>query len=105
MNAIFLGLVGAAVGLEIVADILFKKWALGGKSLILALGLALYFAGTVLWAYSLKYEYLSKAITVFTVLNLAFVALAGVVFFNEQLSFVNKLGILLGLVSVALLQL
>ena len=105
MQSLFLVLVGAAVALETVADILFKKWSLGGKSLLLAIGLALYFAGTVVWAYSLKYEYLSKAITAFTVLNLILVVLAGVYLFNEQLSLLNKLGILFGIASVILIQL
>ena len=105
MNILFLWLVGGAVALEVVADILFKKWSLAGKSLFLALGLALYFAGTIVWAYSLKYEYLSKAITVFTVLNLILVVLAGVLLFNEQLSLLNKIGILLGIASVILMQL
>ena len=81
MNTLFLWLVGGAVTLEVVADVLFKKWAIKGESLLLALGLVLYFAGTVVWAYSLKYEYLSKAITIFTVLNLILVVAAGTLFF------------------------
>jgi len=104
MKYLFLALVSAAVALEVIADILFKKWSLGGKSLLLAFGLAIYFIGTGIWAYSLKYEHLSKAITVFTVLNLIFVVLAGVFLFNEQLSLLNKIGILLGVASVILIQ-
>jgi len=105
MNYLFLSLVGGAVVLEVIADVLFKRWSLEGRSILLALGLALYFAGTVVWAYSLKYEYLSKAITVFTVLNLVLVILAGVLLFDEQLSTINKVGVALGVLSVVLVQL
>ncbi len=105
MNSWFLMLVGGAVALEVIADVLFKKWSLDSRQLFLAVGLALYFAGTVIWAYSLKYEYLSKAITVFTVLNLILVVFAGVFLFDEHLSLLNKLGVFFGIASVILVQL
>ncbi len=94
-----------AVLFEVVADVLFKKWSLDNRQLYLGVGLALYFIGTCIWAYSLKYEGLSKAVTIFTVLNFVLVLLAGFLLFNESLSLVNKLGIVLGVVSVILVQL
>lgn len=105
MNNFFLVLVGGAVLLEVIADILFKKWSIDGRSTLLALGLALYFIGTIIWAYSLKYEDLAKAITVFTVLNLICVVVVGVVLFDEHLSLPNKLGVLFGIASLVLMQL
>ncbi|HLD05079.1 MAG TPA: SMR family transporter [Candidatus Nanoarchaeia archaeon] len=93
-----------AVLLEVIADVLFKKWSLENKNLLLVLGLFLYFIGTVFWAFSLKYEYLSKAISVFTVLNLVIITLVGVVLFKEHLSLVNKIGVLLGILSVGLIE-
>src|SRR3989344_3805136 len=100
---IFFLLVGIAVVLEIAADIFFKKWALDNRQVLLILGLLLYAAGTVFWAYSLKYEYLSKAVVLFTLLNLIAITLAGVILFKEHLTALNKVGIALGILSIFLL--
>ncbi len=101
---IFFGLVGLAVALEVVGDIFFKKWSIENKSILIYIGLAVYFIGTVFWAISLKYEVISKAISVFTVLNLIIVALVGLIYFKENISLLNKIGIGLGVVSVFLVE-
>lgn len=101
---IFFALMVAAVALEAAADILFKHWAKDARSALLIAGLALYFVGTIFWAYSLKYELLSRAITVFTVANLLAITLVGFLYFHEQLTTTNKLGIALGVISVLLLE-
>lgn len=100
----FFGLIALAVALEAVADVIFKKWSIDGKFLMFLLGMTAYTIGTVFWAISLKYDYLSRAISVFTVLNLIIITLVGVLFFKEDLSFVNKIGIVLGTISVILIQ-
>ena len=87
-----------------MGDIFFKKWSLEHNTILLIVGLLIYASGTVFWAISLKYELLSKAISVFTILNLVIVALVGVVLFKENLSLINKLGIGLGLLSVILIE-
>lgn len=102
---VFYALILIAVALEIFADILFKKWSIGSRTAFLAVGLAIYFIGTVFWAYSLKYEQLSTAIVIFTVLNLVIISLVGVLYFGEKLSLANKIGIGLGIVSVILVEL
>lgn len=102
---IFLFLIALAVGLEVFADIFFKKWSLENKQVVLYLGLVFYFVGTVFWAISLKYEYLSKAVSVFTIINLIAVVLVGIIYFKEDLSLINKVGILLGIISIALIEL
>ena len=90
--------------LEVIGDILFKKWSFNGRNIFLLFGIGLYTMGTVVWAYSLKFESLSKAISIFTVLNLIMVVLAGFIFFKESVSLINKVGIILGIVSVMLLE-
>ncbi len=102
---IFFVLIGVAVILEIVADILFKNWSVSNKNILLIIGLVIYFVGTVFWAFSLRHEYLSKAIAIFTILNLVVISLVGVLYFKEDLSTTNKIGITLGVVSVILLEL
>ncbi|HII14840.1 MAG TPA: hypothetical protein HA362_00845 [Nanoarchaeota archaeon] len=104
VKAAFFALIAATVVLEVIGDVLFKKWALGSRNLFLGIGLLVYFTGTVFWAFSLRYEYLSKAISVFSVLNLIIIALVGVLMFRENLSVINKAGIALGVLSVILIE-
>lgn len=94
-----------AVLLEMAGDIFLKKWVGDNRNIVLIIGLAVYFLGTIFWALSLRHEYLSKAISIFTVLNLVVVALVGVLYFKEHLSCINKVGIVLGVLSVILLEL
>jgi len=101
---IFLGLIALAVAFEVMGDVFFKKWSADSRNILLYIGLGVYFIGTVFWAISLKYEYLSKAISIFTVLNLVIVTLVGVLYFKEDMSLVNKIGIGLGIISVALIE-
>ncbi len=105
MKKYFLLIILAAVAFEVVADILFKKWSLNGNGLLFAVGICLYVIGTVAWAYSLKYELLTRAITVFTVVNLIAVSVAGLIIFKEDISLTNKIGFLFGLVGVILIEL
>jgi multidrug transporter EmrE-like cation transporter len=101
----FLLLVLLATAAEVVGDIFFKKWSLGSKNILLILGFIIYGIGTILWAFSLKYEFLSKAISILTLLNLIVVVLVGVLYFNENLTLINKLGVALGIVSIILIEL
>lgn len=101
---IFLSLIIASVALEAFADVVLRRWALENRAFLLVLGLAVYFVGTIFWAVSLRYEYLSRAISVFTILNLIAITAVGVLFFKENLSTVNKIGIGLGIISLALIE-
>jgi len=104
MKKYFLIIILAAAALEVVADILFKKWSMNGRVILLAAGIGLYIIGTVAWAFSLKFELLSKAISIFTILNLIAVAIAGFVIFKEDLSLTNKIGFVLGIVAIVLIE-
>jgi len=104
IKSIFLILVLLATAFEVAGDIFFKKWTIGGKNILLITGFLIYTIGTIFWAISLKYDYLSKAITVLSILNLIIVVLIGVLYFNESLSFINKIGIALGVLSVILIE-
>jgi len=104
-KAIFFLLVVIAATLEVAGDILFKQWTIDHKTEMLVLGIALYLIGTGFWLFSLKYEFLSTAITVFTVLNLVVLIAAGAILFGEEISTLNKAGMLLGIISVILMEL
>ncbi len=103
-QALFIIFISVAILFESFADVLFKFSHTESKQIFLWIGIVLYTIGTVIWAYSLKYEFLSKAISLFTILNLVVVTLAGVFIFKEELTLINKIGILLGIVSVFLIE-
>ena len=104
IKLIFFALILLATAFEITGDVFFKKWTIGGKNILLIIGFIIYAIGTVFWAISLKYDYLSKAITVLSVINLIIVVLIGVLYFNESLSAINKIGIALGILGVILIE-
>ena len=103
-KTIFFILVIIAAILEASGDVILKKWALDGKRVFFLCGLITYFAATVIWAFSLKHEFLSKAISIITIVNLILVVLVGVLYFKEDLSIMNKIGIITGIISVILIQ-
>jgi len=105
MRMYFFILIFGAVIFEVIADTLFKSWSLGGRNVFFWCGIGMYTIGTFVWAYSLKFEFLSKAISIFTILNLIAVVLIGMLYFKENLTIANKIGIVLGVASVVLLQL
>jgi len=104
LKIVFLVLIVVASLLEVGADLLLKKWSLGNRNVWLILGIGIYLVATIFWAFSLKYDLMSRAITIFFVLNMVLVVLAGVLIFGEKLSLVNKIGILLGIVSLVVVE-
>ncbi len=104
LKTIFFVLVILVAMLEASGDVILKKWAVDRKQFFFILGLIVYFVATVIWAFSLKYEFLSKAISIITILNLIIVVLVGVLYFKEDLSIINKVGIVIGIISVILIQ-
>jgi spermidine export protein MdtJ len=102
---IFLAFVIVAALVESFADALFEKWSLVGKGYLLVGGLVVYAISSAFWAYSLKYETLSKGVVIFNVVNITLGVLIGVLYFKETLSTLNIAGITLGVASVILLSL
>jgi len=101
---VFFVLIIFAVLIEVVADIILKKWAIENKNSLFIFGMVVYLIGTMFWAYSLKFEVLSKAGGVFVILNLILLALAGIFIFKDELSVTNKIGIILGMISIILIE-
>lgn len=102
---IFLTLVTCAAVIESFADALFEKWSLVGRGYLIVSGLLIYALSSVFWAYSLKYETLSKGVVMFNVVNILLGVIIGVLYFKEVLSPINIAGIALGVASVILLSL
>lgn len=100
----FYVLLAVAVLLESSADMLFRKSGISSNMPLYLFGLAVYVIGGACWGLSLQYREVSRGIIVFAMLNIIVVTVAGVLLFDEQLTLTNKLGILAGLCSVALIE-
>ena len=82
--------------LESWADYLFKS----GRGLV---GYAVYSAGTLLWLFSLKYEGLAKAVSLFVCINVLVSVILGIVLLNETLTLPQWIGVGLSITAVVLL--
>jgi len=90
--------------LEIIADILFKEWAIHAKKIPLFSGIILYVLATFAWAFSLKYQGLVRAVLIFGIITATVAILIGIFIYKEQASPLNILGIILGIISIILLE-
>lgn len=101
---VFIIFILIAVMFEVLADVLLKKWAIEDRNTILIAGFALYFISTVFWAFSLRHESFSKAIVVVTLLNLILGIGFGLLYFKDELTILQKIGIGMGFLSILLLE-
>lgn len=105
VEIVFLSFVICAALIESVADAMFEKWSLVGKNYFLIVGLLIYAVSSAFWAYSLKYQTLSKGIVMFNVVNVVLGVVIGILYFKEALTGLNIAGIAFGILSVILLSL
>jgi multidrug transporter EmrE-like cation transporter len=104
MTAKFYAFLLFAVVLEGSADVLFRRWGLSGGGSSFMFALAIYVIGGACWGLSLQFREVSRGIIVFAMLNVIVVTVAGVLLFDEKLTFANKLGILAGMGSIVLIE-
>lgn len=95
-------LIGASI--EVFADIFFKMWSDKGGNHLIIVGMILYLIGTGCWVASLKYETFTKSGVIFLLLNIILLSLTGLFFFKDDLSIINKAGILLGIASIIMVE-
>ena len=104
MKYLFIILVIIVSILEVVGDILFKEWTIKDNKLFLILGIIAYMIATTFWAFSLKFQTLSKAVVIFGVLTVIIGVIVGVLLYKEPLTILNIIGVILGLTSIILLE-
>lgn len=92
------------VTFELIADVLAKQWSLNRK-LLLAIGaLFSYMVANTFWLFALKNgSGLARGAVIFSVASGIIAVGLGILFYKEQVSKIQFFGILLGLVSIALL--
>ena len=101
-----IGLILIIIGafIEVFADIFFKFYNDKGGYHFIVLGIVLYLIGTMCWVISLRYETFTKSGVIFLLLNIILLSLTGLLFFKEELSIINKIGIFLGIVSIIMVE-
>ncbi len=104
MKYFFIFLVIIVSIFEVVGDILFKEWTIKNDKFYLIIGIIAYLIATTFWAFSLKFQNLSKAVVIFGVLTIIIGVLVGVFIYKEELTTLNIIGVVLGLASIALLE-
>jgi len=105
MKYFFIILVVVVSILEVIGDVLFKEWIIKNNKYLLCLGIIAYLIATTFWAFSLKFQNLSKAVVIFGVLTVIIGVLVGVLLYKEPLTTLNIVGVILGLASIVLLEL
>jgi drug/metabolite transporter (DMT)-like permease len=103
-SIIYLFLMIFAVIFEILADYLFKEWVSKNKTLVLWIGMVVYAIGTVLWAFSLKYETLSRAGIFFNILYLILLVIVGVIAYNEKFTWREITALILCIIAIIILE-
>jgi len=104
MKYFFILLVIVVSILEVAGDILFKEWTIKNNKYFLILGIIAYLVATTFWAFSLKFQNLSKAVVIFGVLTVIIGVLVGVFLYKEPLTTLNIIGVILGLAAIFLLE-
>lgn len=90
---------------EMVADVFAKEWSLGQRSIVYA-GFALlaYMLANTSWLIALKYgSGLARGAILFSVASAILATIIGLVFYKEQLSVMQVIGVIFGVFSILLI--
>lgn len=104
MNIIGLVLIFIGAIIEVFADIAFKWWNDKNEIHLIIIGVILYLTGTAFWVLSLKYESFTKSGTVFLLLNIILLTITGLLLFKDNISNINRLGIIIGIISIIMIE-
>ncbi len=91
------------IGFEMIADIFAKEWSLGHKSLFYAVfALLAYMLANTSWLFALKYgSGLARGAIIFSVASALLASVIGIIFYKEELTTIQIIGVVLGLLSIA----
>lgn len=105
MNYLPIILLAAGGIILTVGDIVMKKWVTTSQPIFYIIGLIIWILGLLFLAQSFKYKNIAVASTIFVIFNVATLSLVSWFYFNEKLSALEVGGILLGIISITLLEL
>lgn len=102
MYSLFLLFVGGIILTS--GDITMKKWVESSNNTWYIIGLVIYLIGMNFLAQTFKYKNIAVASVVFVLFNVITLIFVSWMFYNEKISYIKLLGIGLGLISVAILE-
>jgi multidrug transporter EmrE-like cation transporter len=86
-------------------DLFMKQWVNSNRRLFYIIGLAIYMIGMLFLAQSFKHKNIAVASVIFVLFNVITLAIVSWLYFKEGLTGWQLVGIILGLASVAVLEL
>lgn len=101
-NPIFLLVTGGIV--LTVGDVMFKLWAESPNPALYTAGLLVYLFGLTFLAQSFKYENIAVASALFVIFNILSLLLVSWIYFDEKISLLQMIGLLLAIASILLLE-
>ncbi len=87
-----------------VGDIFMKKWVSTDSHIFYIIGIIIYLIGVNFLAFSFKTKNIAVASVIFVIFNVSIISVVSWLYFKEALSLMQVLGILLGLVSIIVLE-
>lgn len=92
------------IAFESLADILAKQWSLDRKGMLAAGALATYLTANTFWLFALKNgSGLARGAVIFSVASGIVAIFLGIIIYKEELHRVQIVGMILGMLSIALL--
>jgi multidrug transporter EmrE-like cation transporter len=104
MNWIPFVLLGIGGLILTVGDIVMKEWVVTNKSYFYVIGMVIYLVGMLFLAQSFKYKNIAVASVIFVLFNVITLSIVSWFYFNEKLSSLEMAGMVMGLVSIILLE-
>ncbi len=103
----YIGLILVLIGGIILTagDVLMKKWVGTNNYLFYVLGMLIYIIGLNFLVQSYKYKNIAVASLILVLFNVITLSIFSWLYFKETLSIAQIIGIILGLISVTVLEL
>jgi len=87
-----------------IGDIFFKFWTKNPHNWMYLVGISIYVIGLMFLIQSFKHTNIAVASAIFVVANIVTLAIVSWLFFNEPLSTVQMIGVLLAIISIIILE-
>ncbi len=101
-RCIFLTLLSVYFIADLAGTIFVKRWADDNDRSYLVAGLAFYFICSLCWAWSLRFECLTRASAIYPIYAMISGIILGVFWCKERITTINGIGIVFGLISIIL---
>lgn len=87
-----------------IGDVFMKQWSMTDSKLTFAMGMFTWVIGLFCLAFSFKTKNIAVASLIFSLSNVIFLTLLSWMWYNEQLTFYQVIGIFLGMSAIVFLE-